>query len=164
MDLLIDYIQKYHHRNIARRGAELYQRLLEVAKDHSELNAVADLFGGSLQDLDLHCMKEDNILYPYVLELHQAADLGSKIQPFHCGTVGSPIQAMMADHDGEITRHERIAELTDNYTALEDADEAYREVLAGLKWFRDELLEHIWMENEIVFPRALQMEQTCVAY
>lgn len=163
LDLLVDYIQKYHHRNIRRNGVELYHLLLKVAASHPELNSVTDHFRNSLQDLDTHCIKEDNVLYPYVVELFQASERSQTIQPFHCGTVQSPIQAMMMDHDDEMSRHARIAELTNDYTAPEGADEDYQKALAGLRHFRDELLEHIWVENEIVFPRALQLEATNVA-
>ena len=65
---------------------------------------------------------------------------------------------MMADHSDEMERHERIAELTNNYTAPEGAEPEYAKALADLRQFRDNLLEHIYVENEIMFPRALMME------
>ena len=69
---------------------------------------------------------------------------------------------MMADHDDELSRHERIRELTNNYTAPEGAEPAYQNVLNRMKEFRDYMMEHIWIENEIVFPRALEIEETNV--
>ena len=69
---------------------------------------------------------------------------------------------MMMDHSDELSRHERIRELTNNYTAPEGAEPEYQQVLDRLKDFRDYLMEHIWLENEIVFPRALQIEETYV--
>jgi iron-sulfur cluster repair di-iron protein len=65
---------------------------------------------------------------------------------------------MMADHNDEIERHERIAELTNDYTAPEGAEPEYVKALADLRHFRDNLLEHIFVENEVIFPRALMME------
>jgi regulator of cell morphogenesis and NO signaling len=85
------------------------------------------------------------------LELFHASERSQTIQPFHCGTVQSPIQAMMMDHDDEMSRHARIAELTNDYTAPEGADEDYQKALAACV-ISAELLEHIWMENGIVFP------------
>ena len=78
--------------------------------------------------------------------------------PFHCGTIQYPIDAMMADHSDEIERHGRIAVLTNNYTAPADAEPEYGKVLADLRRFRDYLLEHVYVENMIIFPRALKLE------
>ena len=65
---------------------------------------------------------------------------------------------MMADHSDEIERHDRIAELTNNYTAPEGAEPEYVKALSDLKQFRNYLLEHIYVENEVIFPRALAIE------
>lgn len=162
IDLLIDYILKFHHRNIRRHGARIYELLLKVSAAHHELDVVADHFCNSLEDLDNHCMKEENVLYPYVLDLYNASVTGAHIAPFHCGTIQSPINMMMMEHDDELSRHERIAQLTNNYTAPDDADDDYRQAMMELRRFRDYTLEHIWMENEIVFPRALEIEAKTV--
>ncbi|MBM6991841.1 MAG: hemerythrin domain-containing protein [Prevotella sp.] len=164
LDLLVDYILKFHHRNTRKHGARIHQLLLEVASHHPELDAVADHFRNSLQDLDTHCMKEENVLYPYILDLYNAADLGQKLAPFHCGSIQSPINMMMMDHDDEMARHERIRELTHDYTAPADASDDYKQLMMELRRFRDYLLEHIWMENEIVFPWALKLEGSNVEY
>lgn len=158
LDLLVDYILKFHHRNVRREGTRIHQHLLEMAASHPELNAVADHFRNSIQDLDVHCVKEENVLYPYMLELFNAAEMGQQLPPFHCGSIQSPINVMMMDHDDEMARHERIRELTNDYTAPANAADGYQELLDELRDFRDKLLEHIWMENEIVFPRALELE------
>ena len=65
---------------------------------------------------------------------------------------------MPADHSDEIERHDRIAELTNNYTVPEGAEPEYVKALADLKQFRNYLLEHIYVENEVIFPRALAIE------
>ena len=103
-------------------------------------------------------MKEEQVLYPYIMDLYNAHEEGRHIAPFHCGTIQAPIQMMMMEHDDEMSRHERIAELTNNYTAPEDAEPQYQQVLDRLREFRDWLLEHIWVENEVLFPMALRME------
>lgn len=158
LDLLVDYVLKFHHRNTRTHGARIYELLLRVCAAHHELDAVADHFRNSLQDLDMHCLKEENVLYPYITELYNAAQTGQPIAPFHCGSIQSPINMMMMEHDDEMARHERIAALTHDYTAPEGVDDDYRQVLMELRRFRDYMLEHIWMENEVLFPRALALE------
>ena len=158
LDLLVDYVLKFHHRNTRRYGAEIYDLLADVDSRHHELDKVLDHFRNSLQDLDSHCMKEEQVLYPYIMEMFEAHEAGQHIAPFHCGTIQAPIQMMMMEHDDEMSRHGRIAELTNNYTASEGTEPQYQQVLDRLHEFRDELLEHIWVENEVLFPMALRMK------
>ena len=163
IDLLVDYILKFHPRNTRKYGGELLQRLTRLAATHHELESVAAHFRNSMADLDLHCQKEENVLYPYILALFDAAEKGEQLEAFHCGTIEHPINAMMADHTDETERHERIAELTNNYTAPENAEPEYRKAINDLRLFRDYLLEHIHVENEVLFPRALALEGKTVA-
>ena len=167
LDLLVDYVLKFHHRNIRRKGEDLAVRLNALAGSHPELNRVTDHFRNSVADLDMHCQKEENILFPYIIDIFNAAEYGQEHAPFHCGSIQFPINAMMADHSEELERHERIAELTNDYTAPEGAEPEYVQALADLRQFRDNLLEHVYVENEIIFPRALMLEsnnenQTCL--
>ncbi len=162
IDLLIDYVLKFHHRNTRRYGDKIAQELIALAQSHPELNEAANLFRNSVQDLDMHCMKEENVLYPYINELYNASETGQPVEAFHCGTIRYPVNAMMADHSDESARHEMIARLTNNYTAPEGAEAEYQRVLDELRDFRDYLHEHIAVENEIIFPRALALEAASV--
>lgn len=158
LDLLIDYVLKYHHRNIRAFGVDLANRLTALSAQHPELQTVAAHLRNSVSDLDIHCQKEEQILFPFILEMISAAESGRKTGPFHCGTIQSPIQAMMMDHSDEIERHAHMAELTNNYAVPEGADDACRTVMEDLRKFRDQLTEHTSVENEIIFPRAIELE------
>lgn len=158
MDLLIDYVLKFHHRNTRRHGERIAKELLALCQNHTELNEVANLFRNSIQDLDIHCMKEENVLYPYITELYEASESNQSVAPFHCGTIQYPIEAMMSDHSEELGRHSLIERLTNGYTAPEGSEPEYQRVLDELRDFRDYLKEHITVENEVIFPRALQLE------
>ena len=76
LDLLVDYVLKFHHRNIRRKGEDLAVRLNALAGSHPELNRVADHFRNSVADLDMHCQKEENILFPYIIDIFNAAEYG----------------------------------------------------------------------------------------
>lgn len=158
LDLLVDYVIKFHHRNTRKYGVEIYNLLLGLDSRHHELDKVADHFRNSIQDLDTHCTKEERVLYPYIMSLYDASESGQKVQAFHCGSIQAPIQMMMMEHDDELSRHERIAALTNDYTAPEGSEPEYQQVLDRLREFRDYLKEHTWLENEIIFPRALELE------
>lgn len=164
IDLLADYILKFHHRNIRKQGpriAELLDKVCRVHGDnHPELFEVQEQFMQSLADLDNHLQKEEMVLFPYIYELCEAKQEGIPAPRFHCGTIESPIAVMMAEHDAEGERYRYIARLTNDFTAPADACTSFRLVLEDLKAFEVALHHHIHLENNIVFPRAIEMEHT----
>lgn len=159
-DLLIDYALKVHHRTIRREGPKTLSLLRDIATASPEWASVAQLFAESLDALDNHLMKEENVLFPYLYELYDAHERHQPADSFHCGTVANPIHVMMMEHSEETARHEQIAAIL---ATLPTDDATKTEVVAQLKEFREALAEHIHVENDIVFPRALQIEQEDVA-
>lgn len=161
-DLLVDYVLKFHHRNIRTQGPEITQLLNKICEvhgdNHPELYEVQELFAQSLVDLDNHLQKEEMVLYPYIYELFNSQANGAPTSCFHCGSIESPIAVMMAEHDAEGERYRRIASLTNDYTTPSDGCNTYRLALNELKAFEEALHEHIHLENNIIFPRAVEME------
>lgn len=161
-DLLLDYILKFHHRNIRTQGPSIAGLLNKVCgahgNAHPELFRIKQLFEESLFDLENHLQKEEQILFPYIYEQYAATAEGRKAGAFHCGTVEGPISVMMAEHDAEGERYREISRLTNGYTMPEDACGSYRLLLEKLKSFESALHHHIHLENNIVFPRAMIME------
>ena len=129
------------------------------SKNHPELLQVQALFRDSLLDLENHLSKEENVLFPYVYEMFQAKEEGLKVAKFHCGTILYPIEVMEDEHNHEGERFEKISSLTNGFTAPEDACASFRLVLQQLKQFEEALHEHIHLENNIIFPRALELEK-----
>lgn len=166
LDLLIDYILKIHHRGIRREGPGILELLEKVesvhGSRHPELHEVKELFAESLQELEQHLQKEENVLFPYLLELFEASEAGRPIGQMHCGTVSNPIRVMRMEHEGEGDRYHRVAGLTNNFTAPDDGCASYRLVMQQLKEFVDALYEHIHLENNILFPKAVELERKWV--
>lgn len=162
IDLLVDYILKFHHRNIRTQGPKIAALLDKVCRvhgdNHPKLFEVQELFQQSLSDLDNHLQKEEMVLFPYIYGLCEATDNHAPAPHFHCGTIESPIAVMMAEHDAEGERYRHIARLTNDYTAPADACGSYHLVLDQLKAFEAALHHHIHLENNIVFPRSIMME------
>ena len=163
-DLLCDYVLKIHHRQIREEGPRILKLLDKVVSvhgaNHPELTEIARLFKASFEDLSQHLLKEENILFPYVYTLC-AADLTNRAAPaFQCadGHVASPIRVMEAEHANEGERHDAIEKLTNNYTPPADACSSYTLLIAKLKDFRDALHEHIHIENNLIFPRSIELE------
>jgi regulator of cell morphogenesis and NO signaling len=76
----------------------------------------------------------------------------------HFGTVQNPIKMMMHEHDIEGARFRTISELTNNYTVPEDGCTTYKVTLQMLEAFENDLHKHIHLENNILFPKALSLE------
>ncbi|MCB0653173.1 MAG: iron-sulfur cluster repair di-iron protein [Saprospiraceae bacterium] len=159
MDLLADYIEKKHHRYVDKKIPEIKAFLNKVAKVHGErhpeLIEIEQLFTDSAHELLAHMEKEEKILFPYVREM--AAD--STLQQPHFGTVKNPIQMMMQEHDTEGERFRKIALLSNNYTPPFDACTTYKVAFALVKEFEEDLHLHIHLENNILFPKAIETEK-----
>ncbi len=158
LDLLADYVEKKHHRYVKEKIVEIIPYLIKVARVHGErhpeLAEVLDLFRGCAEEMTSHMEKEEQILFPFVRNMTEG---NFKLASF--GTVQNPISMMMNEHTAEGERFRRIATLTNDYTAPEDACNTYRVTYALLKEFEDDLQLHIHLENNILFPKAILMEQ-----
>lgn len=133
----------------------------KVADDHgarhSEVFKVAQLVLALRDDMLPHMMKEEMVLFPYVEQLETA-----DAPPQSCfGTIQNPIRVMLMEHEsvGDLLRAFRT--VTGDYALPDDACSSYRELYARLQEFERETHEHIHLENDIYFPRALQMEKSC---
>ncbi len=158
LDLLADYIEKKHHRYVSVRIAEITPFLNKLARvhgnQHPELIEVAQLFTESAGNLTAHIKKEEQVLFPYVRKMVEA---GRTTASF--GSVQHPIAVMLYEHDNEGARFRKIATLTNNYTPPEGACNTYKVTFALLQEFEEDLHLHIHLENNILFPKALLLEQ-----
>lgn len=161
LDLLADYIEKTHHRYVEEKIPLLKQYVAKIAQVHGsrhpELLEVQTLFFECAGELTKHMKKEELMLFPYIRKMVTAPH-GANKPAF--GTVKNPIAVMMEEHDNEGGRFREIEKLTDNYTPPADACNTYRVAFAMLKEFQDDLHKHIHLENNILFPKAEQLESS----
>lgn len=167
LDLLVDYVEKKHHRYIVRKSPELMQYLNKLCKVHGErhpeLYEIRDEFAHAAHELAFHMQKEEKILFPYVRQL--ATEKQPAAPPF--GTVENPIRIMMEEHSVEGDRFEKISALSGQYTAPSDGCTTYRVAFSMLREFEEDLHLHIHLENNVMFPRAIELESlfdSAVAY
>lgn len=166
LDLLMDYILKIHHRGIRRNGPELLALLEKVERVHGEahpeLHELKALVSESLEDLEMHLQKEENVLFPYLYDLYAALEQGQRMAPMHCGTIANPIRVMKMEHEGEGNRYLHIIRLTDHFSVPQDGCASYRLMMQELEAFVDALFEHIHLENNLLFPRFEEIERQIV--
>lgn len=164
IDLLADYIEKKHHRYIEETVPSLKQFLDKLCKvhgsNHPELFEINKEFCASAEELASHMKKEELILFPFVRQMVQFANNKDQLAKPGFGTVENPIHVMMQEHDTEGERFRKISELSNNYTMPEDGCTTYRVAFSMLKEFELDLHLHIHLENNILFPQAVEMEKT----
>ncbi len=163
LDLLADYIEKKHHRYVEAKIPEILPFLEKVVRvhgdNHPELTEVERLFKESAGELTAHMKKEELILFPFIRKMVNAEHTGAEVSsPF--GTVENPIKAMMAEHENEGERFREIAELTNGYTPPADACNTYRVTFGLIQEFENDLHLHIHLENNILFPKSIILEDS----
>lgn len=163
LDLLAAYIEKKHHRYVEEKIPVLLQFLNKLCavhgERHPELFKINELFSASAGELAAHMKKEELILFPFVKKMVSATLSQNAIEAPHFGTVENPITMMMQEHDNEGERFRQIAELTNNYNPPADACNTYQVTFAMLEEFEKDLHLHIHLENNILFPKAIKLEQ-----
>ena len=123
---------------------------------HPETVRVAELVVALQNDMYPHMMKEEMVLFPYVDALENGTPTGSCF-----GTVGNPIRQMLMEHEAVGDLLVQLRATTGNYTPPEDACFSYGELYRRLAAFERETHEHIHLENNVYFPRAIELEGNC---
>ncbi len=159
---LADYIVSKHHvftRNELQRLTLLLTKVCSVhGANHPELFQIQSEFQKLSADLGPHMMKEENILFPYIKRLENAIVVSGPAPFAPFGTVRNPIAVMMREHDvaGDILKN--IRELSGNFALPEGACFSYCTLYSALEELEADLHQHIHLENNILFPRAAEME------
>jgi regulator of cell morphogenesis and NO signaling len=162
LDLLIDYIVNTHHAYV-RAALPTIARLLNELQDtqggaHLELARIVGIFEAVAGGLSQHMVKEERVLFPYIRDLAQHAHelCGRMISPF--GSVENPIRMMEREHDEAAKAIRVIREMTNGYAAPDDRGVDYRVCMTELTRFEGDLERHMFLENNVLFPRALALE------
>ncbi|WP_047247004.1 iron-sulfur cluster repair di-iron protein [Maribacter thermophilus] len=163
LDLLVDYIEKKHHRYVEKQSTVLKQYLDKLCRvhgqKHPELFRIRDLFNISAGELAMHMKKEELVLFPFIRKMVEAKQSRQNLGTPRFGSVLNPIQTMMDEHDHEGERFRTIAELSNDYTPPADACTTYKVAYSLLQEFEEDLHRHIHLENNILFTKANELEK-----
>ncbi|WP_119081020.1 iron-sulfur cluster repair di-iron protein [Chitinophaga alhagiae] len=164
LDVLASHIWQTHHAYVDMQIPVIKPFLHKLCSVHGsrhpELYEINKLFAETAAELTMHMKKEELMLFPYIRQMAAAKLEGSACQPPVFGSVISPIAVMMHEHNQEGERFARMTALSDDFTPPEDACNTYRVTYGLLKEFRDDLHLHIHLENNILFPKAVIMEES----
>ena len=162
LDMLSQYIEQKHHRYVEKQIPVLQAYLAKLCKVHGnahpELHEIHALFNASAAELSVHMKKEELLLFPQVRKMVAARSAGNLAFAPPFGSFQNPIRMMMLEHSGEGDRFRKISELSHQYTVPPDGCNTYRVTYALLKEFENDLHLHIHLENNILFPGAVEME------
>lgn len=159
---LVAHIVEKHHTFTREELARLEALLAKVCgvyrQNHPELFHIQNQFQELRRDLEPHMLKEERVLFPYIIQMEETIEEKQPLPVPPFGTVRNPVRVMMAEHDaaGDILRAMR--EASSNYTAPADACISYQTLYSALIALEADLHQHIHLENNILFPRAAELE------
>ncbi len=161
---LIAHIKNGHHKYTREEMARLVPLLDKVCsvhgKSHPELQQVRATFQTLVQELTTHMMKEERVLFPYIARMEEAVIQNEPVLPSPFGSVQNPVSMMEHEHDSAGNALRDIREASCGYTAPGNACISYQTLYKALAYFEADLHQHIHLENNILFPRAIAMEKT----
>jgi regulator of cell morphogenesis and NO signaling len=159
---LIEFIVSTHHEFTRNEFSRLLPLMDKVAgkhgENHPELLEIKRLFQELAADLMPHMQKEERVLFPYIEKVEAAANGRSPVPMAPFGKVENPIRMMMFEHEaaGDILR--QIRTLSSDYTTPDGACPSYKGLYAGIEDLERDLHRHIHLENNILFPQAVELE------
>lgn len=157
---LADHIEATHHAYLREELPRLDAMTEKVARVHGDkderLFKMRQAFVALKAELEPHMMKEERVLFPIVRQLEASPER----QEFHCGSVANPIRQMEHEHDQAGDALAILNESTDAYTPPEWACNTYRAMLDSLARLEADMHQHIHKENNVLFPKAIQLEHS----
>jgi regulator of cell morphogenesis and NO signaling len=155
---LIEHIVGHHHSYVRRETPRIEALLTRVV--HSpEIALIEDLFTAIGQELSTHMLKEEQVLFPYVSRLEEAVQSGAVAPVAFFESVTRPIATMIAEHDDAEALLLQIRQLLNGYSDPRGAGQMVAEFCQALEEFERDLHEHIRLENEVLFPRTIELER-----
>jgi regulator of cell morphogenesis and NO signaling len=161
---LTEYIIDTHHA-FTRQEIDRLEKLLDKVcsrhgENHPELFEAQKTFYQLKEDLIPHMLKEEQVLFPYIARMEEAAGDGRVVPPPFFGTVRNPVRMMMTEHDTAGDLLKLLRGVTNGYTPPPDGCVSFQTLYQALAAFEADLHRHIHLENNILFPRAVEMEET----
>jgi regulator of cell morphogenesis and NO signaling len=162
LGFLVDYIVNAHHQYVKKAMPVIFEYTQKVARvhgaNHPEAVEIANVFEEIVNEMTQHMMKEEEILFPYIKKLTLSQDTAIK-PPAAFGSVQNPIRMMEHEHEDVGNLIKRINLLSSSYNPPSDACTTFRLSYAKMKEFEEDLHQHMHLENNILFPKAIELEK-----
>jgi regulator of cell morphogenesis and NO signaling len=162
IDFLADYIVNTHHRYVRKSLPDLLtytKKIMQVhGHGHPELTEVYELTDSIAKEMTHHMGEEEEIVFAYAKELAKA-DKNTVLDNDKLATIAE----MEKEHDAVGRMLERIRLITNDYNLPADACASYALTFKLLQEFENDLFLHIHLENNILFPKMIKLQESLQA-
>lgn len=159
---LADHIVARHHEFLRRELPRIAALLAKVRQAHpahrSMLERLEHIFAHLREEIELHLQKEEKVLFPLIRRIEAAAS-APRAKPTMQMPVAGPIRQMEFEHESAGEALVQMRRLTHDYSPPGDACESFKALYEGLRALEADLREHIHLENNILFPKASELER-----
>lgn len=163
LDFLADYIVNQFHADNRQTMPQIAGYAATVADvhgaNHPETITIAQLWPQVQGDLGMHMRREELLIFPYIKRLVHSQAEGTAPKPLPSGSLKELIGTLEAEHDATGDALAELARLSGGYTPPEDACATYRTLYAMLAQFDADTKKHVHLENNILFPKAISLEE-----
>ena len=160
---LIEHIIDHHHVYTRQEMEHLTPLMTKVARKHGEhypyLVGLKEVFQAVCDDLEPHMMREEMILFPYIKQLDEDLSSNTFASPPPFGTINNPVRIMRKEHDEVGALLVKMRFLTNDYELPGDACPSFTALYHRFEVLERDLHQHIHLENNVLFPRAVDLEQ-----
>jgi regulator of cell morphogenesis and NO signaling len=164
IDFLTSYITNIHHQFLRATLPGTAQIVRHFADEHVKkypyMQEVAGLFEVLKKELLPHIQHEEETIFPYICQVVHAWENNDIYGRLLVKTLRKPLNLMMHQEEDVLSAQMlKIRQHANNYQVPEKACVSHQVALARLKELDSDLMQHIYLENEILFPRAIKIEQ-----
>jgi regulator of cell morphogenesis and NO signaling len=164
IDFLINYIIHIHHHYLKESLPGTEAILKDFTDDHAKkfphMSEVFKIFVQLRKEILPHIQQEEESIFPYIRQIANAHKNNDSYAKLLVKTLRKPIETMAShEHTFLDSSIYRFRELTNNYTTPDNACVSHRLTFSRLKDLDNDLVQHIYLENEILFPKAIRIEQ-----
>ncbi len=162
LNFLVDHVLHTHHAYVKTSTPILLEYTKKLARvhgpNHPELIELAEKFNEVANELESHMQKEEQVLFPYIKELCAVTDEAKQSGSCSFGSIKNPIWMMENEHEAVGAILNDMRSMTNNYSLPEDACTTYKVTFLKLNEFEEDLHQHIHLENNIIFPKSILLE------
>jgi regulator of cell morphogenesis and NO signaling len=166
LDVLADHIVTVHHSYVNRALPAILAHMEKVTKahgqNHPELSLIGERFETVAGELARHMKKEELVLFPFIKVLVAGERSGTAQSAPGFGTIQNPIRMMEQEHQSAGDSFSIIRTASNGFAPPADACTTYTVLYRELEEFERDLHQHIHLENNILFPRAIELERRVV--
>ena len=159
---LIQHIVRVHHHCVRQELPRLAEMATKVAAKRSdrapELTKIAELIENLRVAMYAHIQKEEQVLFPFIAQMEQESIVAYPAAHACFRSVTQPIFMMEQEHESAGHILAELIGLTNHFEAPSWACVTHRALFEGLRAFESDLKQHVHLENDVLFPRAIQLE------